>query len=66
MGAEVSPVTDNAEFQKVGQLMLGKFPQLAAFVPDDASGIAIYRVEPKFISLLDYSQGFGHTETFTL
>lgn len=66
MGAEVSPVTDSAEFQKVGQLMLGKFPQLAAFVPDDASGIAIYRVEPKFISLLDYSQGFGHTETFTL
>tara|TARA_R110002072_G_scaffold7815_2_gene41712 strand:+ start:1267 stop:1653 length:387 start_codon:yes stop_codon:yes gene_type:complete len=46
MGAEVSPVTDSAEFQKVGQLMLGKFPQLAAFVPDDASGIAIYRVEP--------------------
>lgn len=66
MGAEVSPVTDGAERQKVSELMLGKFPQLAAFVPDDGSGIAIYRVEPKFISLLDYSQGFGHTETFTL
>ncbi len=66
MGAEVSPVTDGDELQKVGQLMLEKFPQLSAFVPEDASGIAIYRVEPRFISLLDYSQGFGHTEHFTL
>jgi general stress protein 26 len=66
MGAEVSPVTDAAEVRKVGELMLGKFPQLASFVPDDASTLALFRVEPKFISLLDYSQGFGHTELFTL
>ena len=66
IGAEVLPVTDAAEVRKVGELMQGKFPQLAAFVPEDTSGIAIYRVEPKFISLLDYSQGFGHTEAFTL
>jgi len=66
MGAEVSPVTDAAEVRKVGELMLGKFPQLASFVPDGASTLALFRVEPKFISLLDYSQGFGHTELFTL
>jgi len=66
MGAEVSPITDAAERQKVSGLMLGKFPQLAAFVPEVAAGIALCRVEPKFISLLDYSQGFGRTEVFTL
>jgi hypothetical protein len=24
--------------------------------------VAIFRVEPVFISLLDYSKGFGHTD----
>lgn len=66
IAAEVSPVTDAAEIRKVSELMLGKFPQLASFVPDDASTVALFRVEPKVICLLDYSQGFGHTEAFML
>jgi hypothetical protein len=30
--------------------------------PDD---VAIYRVTPTVISVLDYSQGFGHTDLVT-
>lgn len=40
-------------------LFLTKFPEVAQYVsgPDE---IAMFRLTPKVISLLDYSKGFGH------
>ena len=66
MGADVTPVTDAAELEKVGALMLKKFPQLETFEPEEPTEMALYRVDPKVISLLDYRQAFGHTEEFLL
>ena len=64
IGARAKRVTAAEEMSKVGALMAAKFPQLGDFVqstsPED---MALFRVEPVAISILDYTQGFGHTET---
>jgi general stress protein 26 len=66
MGAMAKPVSDPEEIEKVGGLLFKKFPQVAQYVPTGAEGVALFRVEPKVISVLDYSKGFGHTELVTL
>jgi len=59
-------VTDPEEMETVGTLLLNKFPQAADFDTDDEVELAFFRIEPKVISLLDYSKGFGYTETVEL
>ena len=63
LGGQARLVTDPAETQRVFDAMLAKFPQvrdLAAVTGEDE--FAVVRVDPLVISLLDYRQGFGHTE----
>lgn len=64
MGAMAILVSDPAEQEKIGALLLRKFPQAAQYEPVDGEDmkLAFFRVEPKVISLLDYKKGFGHTE----
>ena len=62
IGGTVQIVTDPSELGRVGQLMLTKFPQVMNFAPPDASGMAIFRLTPQVISVLDYTKGFGHTD----
>jgi Pyridoxamine 5'-phosphate oxidase len=61
-------VTDSAEQEKVVGLLLKKFPQITEYGPPETSAdeLVCFRFEPKFISLLDYRQSFGHTELFEL
>ena len=67
MGGVASSVTDPAEQEKVGRLLLKKFPEAANYEPDDNTvGVAFFRIEPTVVSLLDYRKGFGHTELFEL
>jgi general stress protein 26 len=63
IGGRARRVTAPEELQKVGDLMLKKFPQIAQFA-DFASGmeLALFRVDAEVISILDYTKGFGHTE----
>lgn len=56
-----SLVTDPQELKRVSDMMFRKFPQIADYAPADMSDIAIYRIRPGIISLLDYRKGFGHT-----
>jgi len=55
-------VTNPAEQQKVGELLFKKFPQIPEYASMDEENVALFRVDPKVISLLDYKKGFGHTE----
>lgn len=59
-----TPVTDTAEQTRIGSMMFAKFPQIADYLPADTNQaeLALFRIDPQFISLLDYSQGFGHCE----
>ena len=66
MGALAERITDPDEMKRMGQLMLKKFPQVADFVPDEPEALALFRVTPKVVSVLDYSKGFGHTDLVEL
>jgi hypothetical protein len=62
MGARAARVTDPKEIAKVGRLILKKFPQGADFGPEEADSIALFSVKPVVVSVLDYHEGFGHTD----
>lgn len=59
-------VTEPAEFRKVSQLLFDKFPRVHEYASTQSEEVALFRVEPVVVSLLDYTKGFGHTTTFDL
>lgn len=64
MAAHAERVIDRAEAEKALGLLLQRYPEQHSFPlpmpkPED---IAIFRVKPDVISVLDYSKGFGHTD----
>ena len=63
MGGRAEKIADPAEQEKIGALLLKKFPEAAEYEPEDEGiTVAFYRIRPTAISLLDYKKGFGHTE----
>jgi nitroimidazol reductase NimA-like FMN-containing flavoprotein (pyridoxamine 5'-phosphate oxidase superfamily) len=67
MAARAERVTDRDEAAKVLSLLPLKYPEqtelpVAMPTPED---VAIFRVTPTVISVLDYSRGFGHTDLVT-
>jgi nitroimidazol reductase NimA-like FMN-containing flavoprotein (pyridoxamine 5'-phosphate oxidase superfamily) len=64
MAAHARLVVDRAEAEKVLRMLPAKYPDAPPMPmkmpgPDD---VRIYRVTPTVISVLDYAQGFGHTD----
>ena len=65
MAARAQRVVDPAEGQKVLNLLMQRYPQqqeplpMAMPKPDE---VAIFRLTPVVISVLDYTKGFGHTD----
>ena len=64
MAAHAQAVTDRAEAEKVLKLLPAKYPEQGPLpfpmpTPDD---VALFRLTPTVISVLDYSKGFGHTD----
>jgi hypothetical protein len=43
-----------------------RYPEYIAFPMPEPEEIAVYRVLPKVISVLDYSKGFGHSDLVTV
>ena len=68
IGGRATRITDPDEMAKISTLMFKKFPQIAGYIPADSppEQIALFRVDPEVISLLDYRKGFGHTEEFRI
>lgn len=69
MAARAHPVTDPAEAQKVLRLLPLKYadaPPLPADMKMPQPGdVALFRIAPEVISVLDYTRGFGHTDLVT-
>jgi len=79
LAGKAAEVNDPVEFDDVAKLRLKKYPDYAALTPppgvDGAlarispqpppSHIALLRIAPDLIAVLDYSQGFGHSELVT-
>jgi general stress protein 26 len=62
LGGHAVRVTEAAELSRVFELMVSKFPQIGQFLKADDVEMALFRVDPEIVSILDYAQGFGHTE----
>jgi len=67
MAARARAVTDPAEGEKAMRLMMQKYPEQKSLpLPmPKFSEVRVFRVTPEVISLLDYAQGFGHTDLVT-
>ena len=69
MAARAHRVTDRAEAEKVLRMLPLKYPdaspQTASMKMPEPDEVAIFRVEPEVISVLDYTKGFAHTDLVT-
>ena len=68
MAARATPVTDHEQIRRTMLTMLPKkYPEYLKMMGQlDLSGVAVFRVSPEVISVLDYSKGFGHTDVVTV
>ena len=63
MAAHATRVVDAAEGEKALRLLMAKYPQQSVPLPmPTAADVAIFRIAPAVISVLDYSKGFAHTD----
>ena len=63
-GCTVSEVTDLAQRSGAWMLLAQRHPQLTDLAPPGTDEVATMVAECKYVSVLDYSQGIGHTEAF--
>ena len=64
MAARAERVVDTAKAEHVLRLLLTRYPEqknLPGPMPT-AKDVAVFRIVPKVISVLDYTKGFGHTD----
>ena len=66
MAALAQPVTDQSEVAKAMNLLGTRYPEYMSLPMPKSEEIAVYRVMPKVISVLDYSKGFGHSDLVTV
>ena len=69
MAARAHPVRDRSEAQKVLGLLAAAYTESSTIKPPmpmpGPEDVAVFRVEPEVISVLDYTKGFGHTDLVT-
>jgi nitroimidazol reductase NimA-like FMN-containing flavoprotein (pyridoxamine 5'-phosphate oxidase superfamily) len=65
-GGHAAEVTDATERARAWSLLLERHPNLADFAPPDPAESALMRATCKYVSVLDYSKGIGHTEALTV
>lgn len=66
MAARARLVVDQAEGERALRLLMQKYPKQDIPLPMPTPGdVAIFRVTPVVISVLDYSKGFAHTDLVT-
>lgn len=59
MSGTATRILEREAAQEVSLRLFRRFPQSRRFVPQDASQLAVFSVEPIAISLIDYASGFG-------
>lgn len=69
LAGRASVVDDGAEILHAAALMAGRFPQLREMMSEPgpqpwAGNMALLRITPEVISVLDYTRGFGHTDLY--
>lgn len=62
LGGRAKLVTEPDEAGPITDLMMRKFPQIPDFFPSELAELALFRIDPVVISILDYKKGFGHAD----
>jgi nitroimidazol reductase NimA-like FMN-containing flavoprotein (pyridoxamine 5'-phosphate oxidase superfamily) len=64
IGGRAYPVTDTTRIRRaMFEMLPKKYPEYEGMMAQvDAHAIAVFRVEPAVISVLDYTKGFGHAD----
>ncbi len=65
-GCNAREVTDIDERVHAWLLLAERHPNLTDLAPPKSEDVATMVADCRFISLLDYSQGLGHTESLTI
>ncbi|HVA37303.1 MAG TPA: pyridoxamine 5'-phosphate oxidase family protein [Candidatus Dormibacteraeota bacterium] len=70
MGATAHVLTDSREVGHAMRLLTERFPEMAQMIeaetPSETSSMALLKITPTVVSVLDYTKGFGHTELVTV
>lgn len=69
LGGIAERIADEDSRGRIGGMMMQKYPQISAIAPGGLRAlgdVALFRVKPQVISLIDYRKGFGHTEHIAL
>jgi hypothetical protein len=62
LAAHASEVTDGAQRQRAYDLLWARHPEFKAFPKPDPTKAALMRAYPDVITIIDYSEKFGHAE----
>lgn len=65
-GCDVTEVTDLAQRSRAWQLLAERHPNLTDLAPPQQSEVATMVAECRYISILDYSKGIGHTDAVVI
>lgn len=65
-GCIVTEVTELREKGRAWTLLAKRHPNLTDLAPPDAAEVATMAADCKYLSVLDYSEGLGHTESLIL
>ena len=65
-GCLASEVADLGERSHAWTLLAGRHPNLTDLAPPQKDEVATMVAECRYVSVLDYSQGLGHTESLTV
>lgn len=65
-GCRVREVTDLRERSHAWMLLAERHPNLTDLAPPEAADVATMAAECRYVSVLDYTQGLGHTESIVL
>jgi uncharacterized protein YhbP (UPF0306 family) len=67
MGGRAVRIRSRLEAEQAGKLLLQKFPEgVAEYASDGLEGVAVFRVTPEVISVLDYRKGLGHIDLVSI
>jgi nitroimidazol reductase NimA-like FMN-containing flavoprotein (pyridoxamine 5'-phosphate oxidase superfamily) len=62
IAAHVVEVTDRGERDHAAEVLLQRYPEYKVLPRLDPAAVPTFRLTPEFVSILDYSKGFGHSD----
>jgi nitroimidazol reductase NimA-like FMN-containing flavoprotein (pyridoxamine 5'-phosphate oxidase superfamily) len=62
IAAHAFEVTDRGERDHAAEVLLQRYPEYKVMPRLDPAAVPTFRLTPEFVSILDYSKGFGHSD----